>query len=1727
MDHKLSSFTDVLGDEVHDSQPISLSPNSISSQTQEINETESIVKKNRPPKHTGQYGDFRSIDEIDAKYRHVFTYPFFNLVQSGVIEDALYSDKSMVVCAPTGSGKTVIFEMAIVQLLMNMDNKNYSGDFKIIYMAPVKALCTERLTEWYPKFTQLGLLCIEVTGDTDVDFNQLKPYRIIITTPEKWDMLTRRWRDHRSLVEVIKLFLIDEVHILNDAVRGPVLEAVVSRMKTIQSSAQSAHRIEYLKRKFNSHHYAISVATDESAPPRIRFVAVSATVSNPEDVATWLGSSDKPAVYYRFGDECRPVKLKRIVEGYPCSNGTSIFKFDIILNYKLWPIIQKYHNGKPTLIFCNTRKSVILTAETLSREITINFNQEQKDKLMTLASTIKNKKLQSLILAGVACHHAGLLFEERSNIEKAFRNRDLPILITTTTLAMGVNLPAHLVIIKNTQQYVNGAYQEYSISTVLQMVGRAGRPQYDTEATAVIMTRLNDKSRYQALVGGSEPLQSYLHKRLAENLNSETALGTVNDVAQCVQWLRSTFLYVRAARDPRRYLGLPINAPGHMISKKIEELCVRAMNGLASAGLITMDEASCIESTEAGRLMSVFYLDLETMKHIMKVYTFLVLLFYTMGEIGIVNPPCPNGIIQAILGCLPIPDPSLHQEAMKIMRIADRVCKCLVAYVTRPDLISQKPKYLAAVVNSVVLAKCIAAHLWENSPYVSRQMKGIGPTFSTLLATAGKTNFMLLEESHPRDLERIMNKGPPAGNVLRKQISLLPKYDIKITPVDDKTVSIQVELLNKSYLLENIEHLTAGESHKSYIIVGDSDNHVLLLATFKDKDLIGVYDARITYNITRKHNYEHKIIVNCISSNFVGIDAGCEYLFKDLENLGQDVSMLIPGNVVADQTMRRDTRTIDESKQRKRKHNDTDITISRQKKKRECDIAERVKILKQSFEKTAKEVKDNFRKSEETSKNMLQELIYPNKEEFEFEIKTSSKLYKNNISEINMDMESQDNNILIPENEQQINHSELLNNNEIDNILNEIENEISEVKTVSTLRNNNTFGFMHASNNIRDLKNNSRLKIHKYNAINSNKNQNNFNCSNMNKIENGQLNLSSEEVHDHRSTDTKFIDTIKLQLNNYLQQIGESVNKPKYNNINIDELLIEEINQENIIKNENSLDNAENVEKWTEKTISPENYMTLDNTVHLVEVNNVSIVENKCELQKIDNASHFAKREKIDNEEKKENQYNCTPEISKCLMVFKNMTMENTKSKTKTKRSNLMSNSIRNISYRTSPGMVNNKLIKIKLDQKLEKIIHYDNFQKNPVELDSFNSGLCNISPVQMKNHNSKIESMRKYPYMSNQINVSTNNTINRQVCIIKHLTVDLDIKAIVTDRNHCDRNIINFNEVNKMKCINAELPSFIQCCVSGNPCRDVINKAHESEIAITFAKDEKLNSKTKNSLNLNTTCDAKLENILQKYKTVLRKNYVQGVKETKETNNYTNSNKVYEIKIKKEKRPFKIADLNKLDISLSEIVTEDTESEGYKKMNAIDDDKHLLQISNHTIDRIENEIDFNIVLNSTEPDIPNPILLDTIVPSNDFKIDESMFNPKTLLQCLTKEDDDIIIPPPIEFRDATYSPGHDQDTFVDSYRMHPNKSYTECDKEYYKINILEENHYESIVDTILSDDTTSLNEVKTSPITHETIYSNELQQRPNSWTIHRNYIDRAKGVEKHSKLNRFKFMRD
>lgn len=270
---------------------------------------------------------------LPDRFRALFPYPLFNAVQSKCFPHVYENDYNVVVSAPTGSGKTVIMELAICRLVNNLKD----GLFKLVYQAPTRALCSERFRDWSKKFTSLGLQCAELTGDTDYAQSRLvQTASIIITTPEKWDSMTRRWRDHSKLMQLVRLFLIDEVHVLNET-RGAALEAVVSRMKSVGSN--------------------------------VRFIALSATIPNSEDIATWLGKNDTlqhlPAHKEHFGEEFRPTKLQKFVYGYPCTGND--FAFDRLLGSKLPEIISKHSNKKPMMIFCCTRNSAISTAKELAK----------------------------------------------------------------------------------------------------------------------------------------------------------------------------------------------------------------------------------------------------------------------------------------------------------------------------------------------------------------------------------------------------------------------------------------------------------------------------------------------------------------------------------------------------------------------------------------------------------------------------------------------------------------------------------------------------------------------------------------------------------------------------------------------------------------------------------------------------------------------------------------------------------------------------------------------------------------------------------------------------------------------------------------------------------------------------------------------------------------------------------------------------------------------------------------------------------------------------------------------------------------------------------------------------------------------------------------------------------------------------------------------------------------
>ncbi|KAF2276928.1 P-loop containing nucleoside triphosphate hydrolase protein, partial [Westerdykella ornata] len=720
-----------------------------------------------------------STTALPDRLRSVFTYPLFNAVQSKCIDRVFKSDDNFVLASPTGSGKTAVLELAICRAFAHND----SGQYKIVYQAPIKALCSERQRDWQKKFSPLGLTCVELTGDSDAsNLRTVQTADIIVTTPEKWDSITRKWKDHERLMRLVKLFLIDEVHILKED-RGAILEAVVSRMKTI--------------------------GTD------VRFVALSATVPNLDDVASWLGKNPTapylPANSERFGEEFRPVKLKKHVCGYQSGNPND-FAFESTLDSKLPEVISKYSEQKPIMVFCMTRKSTMQTAKMLADWWSSSDPQRRYWKDPSKSLGIQDQDLRNCIACGVAFHHAGLESKDRFAIEKGFLDGDIGVICCTSTLAVGVNLPCHFVIIKHTVTWTNGGLQEYSDLEIMQMIGRAGRPQFDTSAVAVIMTRQNKIRRYETMVSGQEVLESRLHVGLVEHLNAEIGLGTICDLAAARNWLSKTFFYVRLRKNPS-YYKLEGARSGQHIDEQLDDICLRDLSLLQEANLVEGDRR--FRCTQFGEAMARYYVKFETMQIIIglppKAQISEILsalsqaaefkdirfragekaLYRTLNTSPSIRFPIPVSldlpahkvslIIQSVLGSAEIAwekdaqkiKGQYHNEVFAVFRHVHRLIRCIAdCQIGVGDSV--------ALLHALLIQRSLRAQAWDDGPLHMRQLEGIGVVAVRKLVNAGIRSIEDLEYTYAHRIEMILGRNPPFGLKLLEKVKLFPKPRVSV-----------------------------------------------------------------------------------------------------------------------------------------------------------------------------------------------------------------------------------------------------------------------------------------------------------------------------------------------------------------------------------------------------------------------------------------------------------------------------------------------------------------------------------------------------------------------------------------------------------------------------------------------------------------------------------------------------------------------------------------------------------------------------------------------------------------------------------------------------------------------------------------------------------------------------------------------------------------------------------
>jgi len=392
----------------------------------------------------------------------------FNPVQKEVLKKE-WKEKSLVVSSPTASGKTVVAELLAL-------NSVLSKKRKAIYTCPLRALASEHFADFRKKYSELGIRFAVSTGDLDSSSKHLQDYDVIFTTYEKLDSLIR----HRAeWLNSIGLLVVDEVHEL-DSNRGPTLE--IAACKLMQMN------------------------------PGMQTLALSATIPNASEIADWLQaelieSDYRPIPLHEgvyFNQEVRYAARKpEHIEGKSPIEG-------IVAN-------TLHSNKKQAMAFASTRRNAEALATRLSGlsekslgKAERNALEGHSEKILSVLEqpTEQCRKLASLVKKGAAFHHAGLLHRQRSVVEQAFRENNLKLIAATPTLAAGVNLPSHTIVIHSLYRFEAWGMSRIPVREVKQMLGRAGRPKYDSEGRGILIA----KSEPEA----DELMDSYLNGSLEE-----------------------------------------------------------------------------------------------------------------------------------------------------------------------------------------------------------------------------------------------------------------------------------------------------------------------------------------------------------------------------------------------------------------------------------------------------------------------------------------------------------------------------------------------------------------------------------------------------------------------------------------------------------------------------------------------------------------------------------------------------------------------------------------------------------------------------------------------------------------------------------------------------------------------------------------------------------------------------------------------------------------------------------------------------------------------------------------------------------------------------------------------------------------------------------------------------------------------------------------------------------
>lgn len=459
-------------------------------------------------------------------------------------------------------------------------------------------------------------------------------------------------------------------------------------------------------------------------------------------------------------------------------------------------VIRRFSCGKQSLIFCHTKKETLKIAELLiQRRAFGNRN---------VRTTAEKGTIQYFVEHGIGYHHAGLEKEDRQTIEQAFSDGKIKCLACTSTLATGVNLPAHLVLVVGSRAWrgKEGGYKDIETSQLLQMIGRAGRPGLDSSGTAVILTDKESRnSLHRQLNEGLGPARSQLLLRLPEVLNAEISSLVVQTSVDAVRWLQGTFFFSCLSYHEERHP-----------ESVTEEICCKTFNQLLELGVIGMSDGvvnpqpGChimnkhllsydamktiaswpSDATQCQILRSISMMkelhepvrrnEKKELREIHKTEVIKYKLSQALSKFTVQDESQKAFILlQAIISQHEFQNQRLRQE---MSELTNRATKILCA---AQEYCIQASKFGNVAKHCFLLHRSLVVCLWGVDSGVLNQIDGVGMTCARLLKFKGIFSFQHILQSTEEAIEKAAGRRFPFGRQLKSTVQELIRDNLDLS----------------------------------------------------------------------------------------------------------------------------------------------------------------------------------------------------------------------------------------------------------------------------------------------------------------------------------------------------------------------------------------------------------------------------------------------------------------------------------------------------------------------------------------------------------------------------------------------------------------------------------------------------------------------------------------------------------------------------------------------------------------------------------------------------------------------------------------------------------------------------------------------------------------------------------------------------------------------------------